>query len=283
MRSSRPLLALFPLLFLLVAAAFPTPKGFVNDFAAVLDQASRHRLEERLAVYERETTNEIAIAIFPSFGGRTIENVAVTLFEEWKIGKRANNNGILIVAAIQDRRVRIEVGYGLEGKVTDAEAGRIIRDVIAPHFRQGRYVEGLEGAVDALVHLIGGPSAGAAPPKPRGGGSESPRDLILLLLGVTAVLAAAHWLSRPRCPRCRTVMKLVDDQRVRTPTGFSRSLAYACPRCGYKDHRLVPIGAGAPGWGTGMFWGTVGRVAVGGAFGGFGGGSSGGGGASGGW
>ncbi len=291
MRTIPHLLVFIPLVFLLVAAAFPTPKGFVNDFAGVLDQDAKARLEQRLTVYERETSNEIAIAIFPSLGGRTIEDFAVSLSDEWKIGKRDKNNGILIVAAIQDRKLRIEVGYGLEGKVPDAQAGRIIREAIAPRFRDGRYADGLEAALDELTTLIGGTSApAAAPPTPGARPAGSPLGLIPLFVGIAAsalFFVAIRRATRPRCPRCGTGMNLVDDQNVRTAAGLSRSLVYACPKCGYQDHRLQAIPRrGAYGWGTGGFLGgSLGRGGFGGGggFGGFGGGFSGGGGASGGW
>ncbi len=290
MRTIRHLLVFIPLVFLLVAATFPVPKGFVNDFAGVLDQDAKARLEERLTAYERGTSNEIAIAIFSSLAGRPIENFAVSLFEEWKVGKRDKNNGILIVAAIQDRKVRIEVGYGLEGKVPDAQAGRIIREAIAPRFREGKFAEGLEAAVSELINLTGGsPVAGARPPataRPSG----SPLSLIPLFVGIVAFalfFAVIRRATRPRCSRCGTGMNLVDDRNVRTSVGLSRSLVYACPKCGYQDHRLQAIPRrGAYGWGTGGFWGgSLGGSGFGGGggFGGFGGGFSGGGGASGGW
>jgi uncharacterized protein len=294
-RVIRYLLVFIPLALLLIGAAFPAPKGFVNDFAGVLDQTSRERLEERLSAYERETSTEIAIALFPSLSGRTIEDFAVALFEEWKIGKRDNNNGILIVAAIQDRAVRIEVGYGLEGKVPDAQAGRIIREAITPRFREGKYAEGLDAAVGEVTALIGSAPLAAPPsaaPAPRG----TPAGGVLYWLGLLAAAAifglasiATRRATQMRCPRCGTLMNLADDQIPGTVTGRTRSMAYLCPKCGYQERRLRALPSG-PGWGTGGFWGGIlggggfGRGGFGGGgFGGFGGGGSGGGGASGSW
>jgi len=143
-RLSRQAFAILPIAVGLAGAQFPAPTGFVNDFAGALAPDVRAGLEARLQAYERETGNEMAIAIFPSLGDRTIADLAVRLFEQWGIGQRNRNNGILVVVAIQDRQVRIEVGYGLEGKVSDAQAGRIIRDLIVPKFRQADYAGGLD-------------------------------------------------------------------------------------------------------------------------------------------
>lgn len=285
-RSWRPwqLFAFLPLALGLAAADFPTPTGFVNDFAGVLTQNARLQLEDRLQAYARETTTEIAIAILPSLGGQTIEDTSVRLFERWRVGKREKNNGILIVVAVSDRRVRIEVGYGLEGKVPDAQAGRIIRDIITPRFRQGDYAGGLTAAVDELARLIGAPPVASTPPALR------PRQIapnawfvgeVLLFL---TILGAGAWGSRPRCPRCRSILRRDVVRRVVLSGIPSITVRYACPRCGYNDLRVEHQGGPGP-----VFWGGGGWSSGGfgfggsGGFGGFGGGSSGGGGASGSW
>ncbi|HKX18789.1 MAG TPA: TPM domain-containing protein, partial [bacterium] len=140
--------------------AFPAPQGYVSDFARVLDAGARASLDARLAAYDRATTNQIAIALFPNLSGVPINDFAVRLEEAWKVGRRGRDNGLLLLVALKEREVRIEVGYGLEAKVTDADAGRIIRDDIAPAFREGRYAGGLNAAVDALTGLIGAPGTG---------------------------------------------------------------------------------------------------------------------------
>ncbi len=274
-------LALLPVAVGLAVAQFPTPTGFVNDFAGVLDQTARARLEERLRAYERATTNEIAIAIFPSLGGRTIEDVAVRLFEQWRVGKREKNNGVLIVVAVQDRRVRIEVGYGLEGHLPDATTGQIIREVIAPHFRQGDYAGGLEAAVDELARLTGGSTTAAPQPVPRP--TRTPLSgFPWQVFAFVAFLAASWWASassRQRCPRCHAIMRreIVGSRAFSGTPGTS--VRYVCPQCSYSELKMEQaiVGPffGGHGWSSGGFGG--------GGFGGFGGGSSGGGGASGSW
>src|SRR3989442_13334515 len=108
----------------------------------------------------------MVVAIFPSLGGRTIADLAVRLFEQWGIGQRHKNNGILIVVAIQDRQVRIEVRYGVEGTVPDAQAGRIIRDLIGPKLRQAEYTRGLETESDELTRNAGGHGNVTRQPRP---------------------------------------------------------------------------------------------------------------------
>ena len=104
------------------------------------------------------------MAIFPSLEGDSVEDVAVRLEERWKVGRKGLSNGVLLVVFLKERKLRIEVGYGLEPVITDAVAASIIRDVIAPRFREQRYAAGLDAAVDAVFARIGG---GPAPPPPR--------------------------------------------------------------------------------------------------------------------
>ncbi len=277
------LVAFFPLAFGLAAAEFPTPTGFVNDFAGVLNQGARQQLEGRLQAYARETTTEIAIAILPSLAGRTIEETSVRLFEQWRIGKPDKNNGILIVVAVSDRRVRIEVGYGLEGKVPDAQAGRIIRDIITPRFRQGDYAGGFTAAVDELARLIGAPPVASTQTVPPPRRSSPNAWFIGEVLFFLTIVGAGVWGSRPRCPRCGSILRRDVARHVVLSGIPSIQVRYACPRCGYNDLRVEHTGStvywGGGGWSSGGF----GFGGGGGGFGGFGGGSSGGGGASGSW
>ena len=260
------------------AAAFPQPVGYVNDFANLLTPSDQKSLDAKLASYHTQTGNEIAIAIFKDLGGAPIDDFTARLEEAWKVGRRGQDNGVLIVVAVAERAVRIEVGYGLESRVTDAQAGAIIRQDIAPAFRAGDYAAGLNAAVDALIALIGTPS-GAAPPPAAGPARSSPTDLWgtlwwLVPLAWFLLVGGLSRLRGRRCPRCHA--RLVPDG-----AGGS-TVVWTCPRCGYRETQtrgsgpmFVPFPAG--GWGSGGFSGG------GGGFGGFGGGSSGGGGASGGW
>jgi uncharacterized protein len=131
----------------LAAQEFPAPKGKVNDFANMLKPDDRAMLEEMLAGVERDTTAEIAVVTVPTLGGRPVEEYANRLFSEWGIGKKGRDNGVLILIARDDREMRIEVGYGLEGVLPDGLAGAIIRETFTPRFRDNQVREGiLEGS-----------------------------------------------------------------------------------------------------------------------------------------
>src|SRR5262249_27424453 len=101
------------------------PAARVNDYAGVLSADAERTTGERLAAYERETSNQIVVAAIPSLGGAAIEDVAVRTFERWGLGQKGTNNGVLLLIAVGDHRARIEVGYGLEDRLTDALSRRI--------------------------------------------------------------------------------------------------------------------------------------------------------------
>lgn len=121
------------------AQDFPEPTGHVNDFAQLLSSDYRQSLEQELVDFEEETTAEIAVVTIESLEGDSIEEYAVRLFEQWGIGKKEKDNGLLILIAKEDREMRIEVGYGLEPVITDGRAGRIIREKMRPAFREENY------------------------------------------------------------------------------------------------------------------------------------------------
>jgi uncharacterized protein len=270
------------------ATALPSATGYVNDFAGVLDPSARVALEQRLAEYDRSTGNEIAIAIFPNLGGQPIDDFTVRLEEAWKVGKRGKDNGVLLVVAIQERQVRIEVGYGLEGKITDADAGAIIRDIIAPAFRAGQYAQGLDAAVSQIMRLIGaaGPIPAERSPAYRVPGIIANLGPLVFFLAIIGFSLFASRARTRRCPNCGAALRRVGPA---TAAGWGAAEAWECPRCGYREKAVQrrgtpwvagPIWGGGGGWGSGGF---SGGGSGGGGFGGFGGGSSGGGGASGGW
>lgn len=125
------------------ALEVPKPSGFVNDFAHVIQPVQAQRLEYLLTALEQQTGIEFAIVTLPFLEGESIEDFAVQIFEKWGIGKRKQDNGLLILAAIRDRKAHIEVGYGLEPIIPDAVAGRVSRDIIVPQFKKGSYGAGL--------------------------------------------------------------------------------------------------------------------------------------------
>lgn len=128
------------------AQALPEPVGKVNDFADVLAPAQRAALQDQLEGLERETGAEVALVTLPSLDGRDVDEYANTLFNAWGIGKQGRDNGVLVLVSVQDRRMRIEVGYGLEGILPDGLAGAVMRETFLPRFRSGDYPTGiLEG------------------------------------------------------------------------------------------------------------------------------------------
>ena len=142
--------------------AIPYLSGRVVDQAGILSAQARERLAEMLQAHERVTGNQIVVLTVPTLGGGSVEDYAVRVFEDWKPGSGDKDNGMLILVVPQDRRVRIEVGYGLEGTLPDATASRIIRDLMTPRFREGNYDVGIEAGITAVIQILEGRrSAGA--------------------------------------------------------------------------------------------------------------------------
>src|SRR3990167_8034102 len=127
------------------------PSGFVNDYTSTFTGEQKQALENKLAQFEKDTSNEIAVVLILSLEDDTIENFAVKLFENWQIGKKGKDNGVLVLVAKDDRQMRIEVGYGLEGALTDAQSNWIINQVMKPAFRANDFYGGLDKAVDQVM------------------------------------------------------------------------------------------------------------------------------------
>jgi len=157
---NRIVLAILAALFLLHLpsfgrkASFPNPVGYVNDFAHILSSNDIARLTDLITELERKTTSEIAIVTLDRIPEGDIESYAVDLFAAWGIGKKGEDNGLLLLVSVSERLIRIEVGYGLEGTITDGMAGEVIRQKIAPSFQKGNFGEGLFQGAAALANLI---------------------------------------------------------------------------------------------------------------------------------
>ncbi len=134
----------------------PTVKKYVVDETGTLTSSQINSLMTKLVNFEKATTNQIIVYLIPSLNGEPIENVAVEIARKNKIGKKDNNNGVLVLVAIKDRKMRIEVGYGLEGALTDAISSQIIRNDMQPEFKKGNYYEGLDKAVDDIIAVTKG-------------------------------------------------------------------------------------------------------------------------------
>jgi uncharacterized protein len=128
----------------------------VHDEAKALSAQTVQQLEQQLKLHEDSTSNQIAILIISSLEGEAIEDYAIRVAGKWQLGQKGKDNGILLLIAIDDRKMRIEVGYGLEGVLPDAVCNQIIRNEMAPNFRRGDYDAGVQAAVNAIVAAVGG-------------------------------------------------------------------------------------------------------------------------------
>ena len=170
----------------------PIPKlaARVTDETGTLSAAERQSLESKLGDWEQRTGNQLVVLIVPSTAPEPIESYSIRVAEAWKIGRKGQDNGAIFLIAKNDRRMRIEVGYGLEGVLTDLTSHRIIDETVAPLFRQNRYAQGIDAGVDRIISVVG---SGA--PLPAKAASQPARHqpfdfgtlLIFLFVGVPVV------------------------------------------------------------------------------------------------
>ena len=164
--------------------AVPPLKARVTDLTGTLKPEQASALEQLLQSFESRKGSQIAVLMVPSTAPETIEQYSLRVAEQWKIGRAKIDDGAILVVAKNDRTVRIEVGYGLEGALNDATANRIIREVLVPRFREGDFYGGINGAVDRMIRVIDGePLPEPARPAPQVDGG------VLQLLPVLLILA----------------------------------------------------------------------------------------------
>jgi uncharacterized protein len=186
-RRASVLLVTLLLAVLLPAAAvhaqeIPRNDGWVTDLGGFLTPQQEAAMENLMESYRQGSGHEIALLTVPDLGGRSLEGYALEVGREWGLGEKDKNNGALLLVARAERKVRIEVGRGLEGNVTDAISGRIIRGVISPQFKQGNYYEGLLGGVQALHAAAGGDYAQIPQePKRKSGGLISLLPMLFMI------------------------------------------------------------------------------------------------------
>jgi len=159
-------LTLITALLLLASFSFgadvPFLTGRVTDNADILSKDTRRAIAESLKAHEQKTGNQIAVLTIRSLEGESIEEYAVAVFNAWKLGQKGKDNGILVVVAPNDRRMRIEVGYGLEGILPDGAAGSIIRTIMTPQFKTGNYNGGIQAGIQAIIDVLEGGKLTAA-------------------------------------------------------------------------------------------------------------------------
>ncbi|TJX65087.1 MAG: YgcG family protein, partial [Mesorhizobium sp.] len=171
-------LLLFPLVAF--AADLPALTGRVVDNAGIIDAATKAALTQKLADFETKGSDQIVVATIPSLGGEEIEPYANRLFRFWKLGQAKENNGVLLLVAPNDRKMRIEVGYGLEGTLTDLHTKLIIENDMVPAFRAGDFPGGISKAVDDMIMVLeGNPEELEARGKRNPADSSTPMDPIV--------------------------------------------------------------------------------------------------------
>jgi uncharacterized protein len=230
----------------------PPPDHRINDYAGVLSADERARLEDKLRARERESSNQVVVAIFRGLQGESLEDYSIRLAQAWRVGQKGLDNGVIFLVFVDDRKMRLEVGYGLEPKLTDALSSQILRQVVAPRFREGKVADGIATGLDAIEQVIAGTYKAAPQGQRARGQGVFPILLLFIVIGglLTIVVPAL----------------LTSHVRRQGWTGGSR---------GWGGPIIFPGG----GWGSG---GGGGGGSGGGDFSG-GGGGFGGGGASGDW
>jgi uncharacterized protein len=139
-----------------IALDVPTLRGHVNDYAAMLSPESAQELETTLTDFERSDSTQIVVLTIPTLDGETLEDYSIKVAEAWRIGQKKVDNGVILLIAKQERKIRIEVGRGLEGKLTDLVSGRIIQGEIAPRFKTGDIDGGIKAGVTAIMAVVKG-------------------------------------------------------------------------------------------------------------------------------
>lgn len=178
------------------AAALQVPalKGRINDYAGILSPEAERRIEAASKQLEESDSTQVVVLTVPALDGDSIEDFSIRVAERWKIGRKGFDNGVILVVARDDRKVRIEVGYGLEGRLTDLMSGRIIRDRIVPEFRAGRFDQGVLNGIAAIAEVVRGEYKAPPQPAPAASGAD---DLVPFLILFVFIVAMLGRVSRP--------------------------------------------------------------------------------------
>lgn len=275
---------LFVILFIqsVFSATVIKPTGMVTDTVPILSITEHNQVENLLRDYKERTTNEIAVLIIPTLNGEDLQAYANRVFHEWGIGVKGKNNGILFLWSTGDRKIRFEVGYGLEGALPDGRAGQIIREEITPQFRNQKWMAGLQNGLTAVIKQIDSQSAPAL------GKTQPPNDMsnfvitVVVITGLMTLVAIVFIISnrRKRYEELAVTPRNDKQTTIYPGTGLQGDYSSHRPTRHYSSpptYRSTPIVVATrkdddddePSGGSDS------------GFGGFGGGDSGGGGASG--
>jgi uncharacterized protein len=174
-----------------LALDVPPLAAHVNDYAGVMSKQAAEELEADLARFEKSDSTQIVILTIPSLEGEDLETFSIKVAESWKIGQKGIDNGVIILVARNERKVRIEVGRGLEGKLTDLMSGRIIRERIAPRFRAGDFDGGLKEGAQAIMEVVRGEYKANVEEPVRGRRGAPPILTLLIFLFLAVVFTGA--------------------------------------------------------------------------------------------
>lgn len=289
------LFSLISALLLFIGSAFaqevdiPASTNYVVDTTATLSSSELDRLNAQLKAFDEETGSQIFVLMVPTVQPETIETYAVRVFETWKIGRKGIDDGVLFVIAKNDRRHRLEVGYGLEGAIPDVLASRILNENVNPYFRQGDFAGGITSAVTRMMGLIkneGLPSKGSS-------ADIEQEDWMAIVIPIVVVFIFAI-LGHPAIGAMvagSVTFGIMGSPLFAAVAAIAVFIIASIIRFIFREpiSAIQRQNAGRinsrrrGGWGPGGFGGGFGGGSFGGGFGGGGGGSSGGGGASGGW
>ena len=252
----------------------PNPRatygGWVVDMAGVLSESQKAQLNTLITQLEQETGAEIAVVVIRKTQGATPKEYATELFNRWGVGKRDADNGVLMLVALQDRRVEVETGYGMEAILPDGLVGAILDEAVIPHFRRGDYAGGIIAGVERIAETIRAaqqtgayetparpyaqPAPSFAPPTSNPFEEPSPITptlvMTLLLLGAGGIAVAVFLLRErpPKCPSCGKPMRLLDEQaddaflnalqRKEEKLGSVNYLVWRCEPC--ETFEIIP-------------------------------------------
>ena len=234
--------------------ARPNPPRLVNDFTNTLTPAQVQALESKLVAYDDSTSNQVAVVIINSLEGYDVADYALKLGRAWGIGGKEFSNGILLLVAKEDHKMRIEVGYGLEGAIPDITAKHIMEESITPAFKEDNYYRGIDRGIDDIIRAAAG-----------------------------EYKAPANYGKKKKSTGFGFILALIILFIVFGSMGGGRSSGGTMSGAGWIIGTLINSAGRRGGWGGGGGGGWSGGGGGGGGFGGFGGGSFGGGGASGSW
>ncbi len=268
----------------------PGYRGYVNDYASMMSAATRAKLESELRSFDLSDSTQVAILTIDSLEGDALEEFSIRVVDKWQVGRKGKDNGVLFLVVKNDRKMRIEVGRGLEHVLTDLAAGRIIDRVVSPLFKTGRFDEGFQAGTLAIIQTTRGeykPEAG----RRRGQGDDGPPLLFKYLFFGMALIAFLGSNSKPLGVVAGGVLVPLMFF-LGLPGAIGWPLLLMLIPFGALGGLLLPLllsnmmrhGRGGFYMGGGGFGGSGGSGGFGGfGGGGFGGGGFGGGGASGGW